>query len=206
MASEITYAEVKFKNESKTSGANPGSPAALEEKTSPHKSKPGFHKQLFASLLILLLLLAISFFIAFVKKMWGCCPEHWMDSNTSCYFIPAESKTWTDSKKKCTEMGAHLLVINSREEQQFISKTLKKYTAYYVGLSDLERKNHWQWIDQSPYDENAVSWHSGEPNDSNEHCVLLNYRNSNQDGVWGLNDANCEIPQSSICETMKLYL
>ncbi|XP_006903197.1 PREDICTED: C-type lectin domain family 4 member A isoform X3 [Elephantulus edwardii] len=167
MASEITYAEVKFKNESKTSGANPGSPA---------------------------------------EKMWGCCPEHWMDSNTSCYFIPAESKTWTDSKKKCTEMGAHLLVINSREEQQFISKTLKKYTAYYVGLSDLERKNHWQWIDQSPYDENAVSWHSGEPNDSNEHCVLLNYRNSNQDGVWGLNDANCEIPQSSICETMKLYL
>ncbi|XP_049740773.1 C-type lectin domain family 4 member A-like [Elephas maximus indicus] len=68
MASELTYAEMKFKNESNTSGSNSEPPAAPKEKTSPRQSNPGFPKQLLASLLTHLLLLAISSFIAFISK------------------------------------------------------------------------------------------------------------------------------------------
>uniref|UniRef100_G1Q9Q0 C-type lectin domain family 4 member A n=1 Tax=Myotis lucifugus TaxID=59463 RepID=G1Q9Q0_MYOLU len=66
MTSEITYAEVSFKNESTSLGTKSEPPAAPKEKTSLHKSNPGFPKALLPSLLILLLLLAISFFIAFI--------------------------------------------------------------------------------------------------------------------------------------------
>lgn len=65
MNSEITYAEVRFKNEPKSSGTKSEPPTAPKEKTNPQKSDSSFPK-LLASLLILLLLLTISFLIAFI--------------------------------------------------------------------------------------------------------------------------------------------
>nr|XP_023404846.1 C-type lectin domain family 4 member A-like [Loxodonta africana] len=235
MALEITYAEVRFKNESDTSGANSERPAAPKEKTSPQQSNDGFPKKLPASLLILLLLLAISSFIAFIiflqeysrllkekknskevfhekwicektnlnveGKVCGCCPVNWIISNTSCYFISSEAKTWTESEKNCSGMGAHLVVINTKEEQLLITQKLKK-SSYYLGLSDPEATHQWQWVDQSPYSTSVTFWHHGEPDNHTGPCVLINIR----DGSWGWDDASCDVPQKSICELMKIYL
>ncbi|XP_042636368.1 C-type lectin domain family 4 member A-like [Orycteropus afer afer] len=237
MASEITYAEVRFNGESKFSGAKSEPPAAPREKTSPHKSNSGFPKKLLALLLIFLLLLAISFFIAFIiffqrysqllkekknlkglfheklacektdliveGKDWGCCPENWVVSDTSCYFISSERKTWNESENNCSGMGAHLLVINSEEEQQLILQKLNRRFAYYVGLSDPEGIHQWQWVDQSPYNKSVTFWHPGEPSSPNERCVIINYI-KNQ--FWGWNDAPCDEFQNSVCEMMKIYI
>ncbi|XP_004387332.1 C-type lectin domain family 4 member A-like isoform X2 [Trichechus manatus latirostris] len=202
MSSEITYAEVRFKNEFNASGAVSKPPAAPKEKTSPYQRNPGFPKQLLASLLILLLLLAISFFIAFMRKGWGCCPENWIVSNTSCYFISFKFSNWTNSEKNCIGMGAHLLVINTKEEQLLIIQKLNRHSAYYVGLSDPEGMRQWQWVDQSPYNESVVFWHSGEPSNHNERCVIINLVNGN----WGWNDIPCAGRQNWICEMMKIFL
>ncbi|KAM9672378.1 C-type lectin domain family 4 member A-like isoform 2-T2 [Trichechus inunguis] len=202
MSSEITYAEVRFKNEFNASGAVSKPPAAPKEKTSPYQRNPGFPKQLLASLLILLLLLAISFFIAFMRKGWGCCPENWIVSNTSCYFISFKFSNWTNSEKNCIGMGAHLLVINTKEEQLLITQELLGSLAYYVGLSDPEGMRQWQWVDQSPYNKSVVFWHSGEPSNRNERCVIINLVNGN----WGWNDIPCAERQNWICEMMKIFL
>ncbi|KAM9672377.1 C-type lectin domain family 4 member A-like isoform 1-T1 [Trichechus inunguis] len=236
MSSEITYAEVRFKNEFNASGAVSKPPAAPKEKTSPYQRNPGFPKQLLASLLILLLLLAISFFIAFMiffqsysqllkgkkdpkevfhekllcektklnmeGKGWGCCPENWIVSNTSCYFISFKFSNWTNSEKNCIGMGAHLLVINTKEEQLLITQELLGSLAYYVGLSDPEGMRQWQWVDQSPYNKSVVFWHSGEPSNRNERCVIINLVNGN----WGWNDIPCAERQNWICEMMKIFL
>ncbi|XP_023404841.1 C-type lectin domain family 4 member A-like isoform X1 [Loxodonta africana] len=236
MASEVTYAEVRFKNESNTSSASSEPSAAPKEKTSPQQSNPGFPKQLLASLLIFLLLLAISSFIAFIiffqrcyqlpkekknsndvfhekltcektnltveGKGWGCCPENWIASNTSCYFISFKLSNWTESEKNCAGVGAHLLVINTKEEQLLIYQKLDKRFAYYMGLSDPERTYQWQWVDQSPYDKSVTFWHPGEPSDNNEHCVFINSVKAN----WGWNNAPCHESQNSVCEMMKIYL
>ncbi|ELK34788.1 C-type lectin domain family 4 member A [Myotis davidii] len=53
-------------------------------------------------------------------------------------------------------MKAHLLVINSKEEQDFIIQNLNKSKEYYVGLSDPEGNRDWQWVDQTPYNANAT--------------------------------------------------
>ncbi|XP_023597308.1 C-type lectin domain family 4 member C-like [Trichechus manatus latirostris] len=71
-------------------------------------------------------------------KGWSCCPENWVMSNTSCYFISSELNNWTESEKNCAGMGAHLLVINAEEEQLLITQKLDRKVAYYVGLSDSE--------------------------------------------------------------------
>uniref|UniRef100_A0A671DYY3 C-type lectin domain family 4 member A n=1 Tax=Rhinolophus ferrumequinum TaxID=59479 RepID=A0A671DYY3_RHIFE len=203
MTSEITYAEVRFKNESKSSGTKSEPPAAPKEKTSPYKSNPGFSKALFLSLLILLLLLAISFFIAFIKKDWSCCPKGWEPFSLNCYFISTKDKNWNESEKNCSGMKAHLLVINTKAEQEFITGKLDKNWAYFVGLSDPEGTGHWQWVDQTPYNQSATFWHPGEPSSHpDERCAALNARWQN----WGLNDIPCGESHRSICKVMKIYL
>uniref|UniRef100_A0A8D2AJV3 C-type lectin domain-containing protein n=1 Tax=Sciurus vulgaris TaxID=55149 RepID=A0A8D2AJV3_SCIVU len=241
MASEITYAEVRFKNELKSSGTNPDSPAAPKENTTPHKSNLSFPKLLLGSLLILALLLAISFFVAFIiffkkysqlleekkytismknpiytnlecvktnwtmeGKVWSCCPKNWKSFSSSCYFISTEAKSWNESQENCSRMGSHLVVINSKEEQDFITQNMDIYAAYYVGLSDPEGQGHWQWVDQTPYNQSATFWHAGEPSYGGEHCVILNYREKRTS--WGWNDCICNIRQRLVCEMMKIYL
>lgn len=236
MTSEITYAEVRFKNESKSSDTKSEPPAAPEEKTSPYKSNPGFSKTLFLSLLILLLLLAISFFIAFIiffqkysqllkekktlkefthtslecmkenltmkEKDWSCCPKGWKPFSLNCYFISTKDKNWDESKKNCSGMQAHLLVINTKAEQEFITGKLEKSKTYFVGLSDPKGTGNWQWVDQTPYNPSATFWHEGEPSNPDEHCASLNTRLEG----WGLNDIRCGESQRSICKMMKIYL
>ncbi|XP_023563179.1 C-type lectin domain family 4 member A-like [Octodon degus] len=137
-------------------------------------------------------------------KVWSCCPKNWMRFGSHCYFCPTEAKPWSESEERCSHMGAHLVVITSKEEQDFITQNTKLNTAYYMGLSDPQGQRHWQWIDQTPYNESVTFWHPGEPNDKKEHCVILNYRYSNR--KWGWNDVSCDRPQGSVCKMVNIYL
>ncbi|XP_049628459.1 C-type lectin domain family 4 member A [Suncus etruscus] len=204
MTTEITYAEEKIQNdpqsldipnEPKSSDTPSEAPVAPEEKRNPLQSKPDFHKLLIPFLLILLL--AVSFFIAFVGKKWSCCPENWMSFGSNCYFISTEETTWEKSKKNCEGMQAHLLVINSKEEQDFITKTVNK-TTYFIGLLRSQDRSHWQWIDQTPFNTSISFWLPGEPNDINEPCGTLHFNNK-----WGWNDLRCDRQHRSICKMMK---
>ncbi|KAJ7397631.1 hypothetical protein BTVI_133518 [Pitangus sulphuratus] len=58
-------------------------------------------------------------------------------------------------------MGSHLVVINSREEQEFLFNLAKEKvtnvyeTKYYIGLTSY-RNGQWQWVDQTPYEKTAT--------------------------------------------------
>lgn len=237
MTTEITYAEVRFKNEQPKSLGNASeAPVAPKEKTSTPKSNPGLLKLLLA-LVMILLLLTISFLIAFIiffqkyseliqekqfkqetthtileckkeklimeGKSWSCCPKNWTTFNTSCYFISTESKkNWNESKKNCMKMQAHLLVINTKEEQEFINSNVKNNFLYYLGLSYLKEEDDWQWVDQTPYNKNATFWFPDEPSPGNEHCAVLQTRKRK----WGLNNIPCTQDHASICEMLQIYL
>lgn len=136
------------------------------------------------------------------EKDWSCCPKNWKSFSLNCYFISNESRNWTESEKNCSGMKAHLLVINSKDEQDFISKKLDKKAAYYMGLSDPEGTRDWQWVDQTPYNKSATFWHQGEPSSPDERCVILNARSTK----WGWNDVPCEPLQRSICKMMKIFI
>ncbi|XP_035304586.1 C-type lectin domain family 4 member A-like isoform X4 [Cricetulus griseus] len=201
MASEITYAEVKFKNESNSPGTDSNSAAAPKVKPAPHLSKPGGPSLLFTSLMALFLLLAISFLVAFIYKVWSCCPKDWKAFSSHCYFISNDLANWNQSEEKCSSMGAHLMVVHSKEEQDFITKFLSDRDAYFIGLLDPGQRQ-WRWVDQTPYNESATFWHPGEPNNDKEQCVIVNHRLSG----WGWNDIPCSDTQKSVCQMKKIYL
>ncbi|MEJ1279896.1 hypothetical protein NN561_010833 [Cricetulus griseus] len=106
-------------------------------------------------------------------KVWSCCPKDWKAFSSHCYFISNDLANWNQSEEKCSSMGAHLMVVHSKEEQDFITKILSNRDAYFIGLLDPGHRQ-WRWVDQTPYNESATFWHRGEPNNDKEQCVIFN--------------------------------
>ncbi|XP_069338059.1 asialoglycoprotein receptor 2 isoform X1 [Eulemur rufifrons] len=46
-----------------------------------------------------------------------CCPVNWVEHEGSCYWFSRSGKSWLEAEKYCQLENAHLVVINSWEEQ-----------------------------------------------------------------------------------------
>ncbi|XP_062470087.1 C-type lectin domain family 4 member A isoform X4 [Pezoporus occidentalis] len=199
MASEITYAEVKFHNTS---------PAAVI-KVPPETKKQQHHPQkcpLWLPWLIslLLLLLCIALVAVLGEYSWACCPKGWKRFEGSCYYLSGDMMSWADSEQNCTGMGSHLVVINSEAEQDFLSKEVKKPSRrenHYIGLS--AQMGQWHWVDQTPFNVTAAFWREGEPsNPDYEKCVVI-HRTSRALNNW--NDVQCN-DHNRICEAAAIIV
>lgn len=136
-------------------------------------------------------------------KVWSCCPKDWKPFDSNCYFPSTDSvESWMESEEKCSGIGAHLVVIHSQEEQDFLPRILDTHAAYFIGLSDPGHRQ-WQWVDQTPYNGNATFWHEGEPSSDNEQCVIINHH---ENTGWGWSDSSCSDKQKLVCQVKKIYL
>uniref|UniRef100_A0A8C9XR88 C-type lectin domain-containing protein n=1 Tax=Sander lucioperca TaxID=283035 RepID=A0A8C9XR88_SANLU len=78
------------------------------------------------------------------------CPAEWRMFSSSCYLLSAESGSWEKGRQYCRDRGADLVVIDSSEEQMFLSKCIKKDTQYWIGLTDRDEEGTWKWVDGTP--------------------------------------------------------
>ncbi|XP_047455950.1 CD209 antigen-like protein E [Mugil cephalus] len=76
------------------------------------------------------------------------CPASWKMFSGSCYFLSQEKRYWVEGRQDCKSKGADLVVIDSSEEQIFISNITKTYT--WIGLNDREEEGTWKWVDGTP--------------------------------------------------------
>ncbi|XP_051765532.1 CD209 antigen-like protein E [Ctenopharyngodon idella] len=91
-------------------------------------------------------------------------------NQSSFYYISSEKKSWTESRKYCTERGADLIIINNKEEQDFVKK-MSDGVKVWIGLTDSDVEDTWKWVDDTYLTSNF--WGSGEPNGrTGENCVL----------------------------------
>ncbi|KAA8590712.1 hypothetical protein FQN60_014646, partial [Etheostoma spectabile] len=116
----------------------------------------------------------------------------WEYFSGSFYHISSFEKTWQESRDDCLQKGADLVIINSKEEDNFM-RTFEK--RLWIGLTDSETEGTWKWVDGTPLNESY--WASKEPNGGRtENCVEL--QNFVFENSW--NDVNCSAPLYSICE------
>ncbi|XP_045561153.1 uncharacterized protein isoform X2 [Salmo salar] len=126
------------------------------------------------------------------------CPEGWKTSVSSCYYTTTMIKTWEESRKDCNERGAHLVIINSREEQTFINGLYGPGNETWIGLTNVDTEGTWKWVDGTPL--TTAYWKTGKPSSylgANQDCVEFFHRSSDL-GEW--NDEECHKPNNWICE------
>ncbi|XP_051259620.1 CD209 antigen-like protein E [Dicentrarchus labrax] len=126
------------------------------------------------------------------------CPEGWKMFNNTCYLLSNESGTWDKAREDCRNRGADLVVINSEEEETFLSKFIP-YNAW-IGLTDREEEGTWKWIDGTPLTLTYWGLHQpdnggGDPLWGEEDCAHIRTEVSTH---W--NDLSCEASLRWICE------
>ncbi|XP_073685355.1 uncharacterized protein [Garra rufa] len=98
-----------------------------------------------------------------LKGQWTCY-------QSSLYYFSSDFKSWTESRRYCTERGADLIIINNKEKQDFVHK-MSPSAYFWIGLADNDEEGKWKWVDGSTL--TTGFWRSGEPTGYKDaKCVL----------------------------------
>ncbi|XP_014795563.1 PREDICTED: C-type lectin domain family 4 member E-like isoform X1 [Calidris pugnax] len=149
-------------------------------------------------------------------KQEGCvyCPKGWKHFQEKCYYLSADKMSWPESVQNCTGMmGSQLVVINSKEEQEFLFNLAKEVstkafeTKFYIGLAASE-SGQWQWVDQTPYNKAATFWKPGEPNLLfAEKCAAIHVKGKRDPNTYSnWNNVLCFTSCYRICELTVKYV
>uniref|UniRef100_A0A8C7JM33 C-type lectin domain family 4 member M n=1 Tax=Oncorhynchus kisutch TaxID=8019 RepID=A0A8C7JM33_ONCKI len=135
------------------------------------------------------------------QKIRKTCPDGWRLWGSSCYFLSTEMKTWEESRLDCLNRGANLVIINSKEEQEFLFGLNK---GAWIGLSDSVTEGTWKWVDGTPLTTPSY-WYSQQPDNGGdnpangeEDCVELNTETWLPVKAW--KDQSCFNNRYWICE------
>uniref|UniRef100_A0A3B5BG28 C-type lectin domain-containing protein n=1 Tax=Stegastes partitus TaxID=144197 RepID=A0A3B5BG28_9TELE len=125
------------------------------------------------------------------------CPAGWSMFTSTCYLLSQESGSWDEGRKDCKGQGADLVVINSPEEQTFLSMFKRGHT--WIGLNDKEKEGTWTWVDGTPL--TLSYWRNNQPDNGGGHPQLgeedcAHFRH--EIGYW--NDISCTTSLQWICE------
>ncbi|KAK9976535.1 hypothetical protein ABG768_021740 [Culter alburnus] len=115
----------------------------------------------------------------------------WIYGHSSFYYISSEKKSWNESRSYCTERGADLIIINNKEEHDFVQKIIDRHSLFWIGLTDIDEEGSWKWVDGST--PTFWYWGANEPNGKREeNCALVH------SSFWA--DYPCDDAYFWICE------
>ncbi|MBN3321212.1 CLC4E protein, partial [Atractosteus spatula] len=133
------------------------------------------------------------------ERVCQYCPQGWELFNSKCYYFSTDKLSWSDSGKGCKTQGANLLIIDSREEQEFFTRHPKR-DYYWIGLSDSDKENYWTWVDNTVLTTGYWSTPKINSNRANN-CAVINI---NAKGLKNWVDVGCMAAHRRICETKAL--
>ncbi|XP_042290121.1 C-type lectin domain family 4 member M-like [Thunnus maccoyii] len=132
----------------------------------------------------------------YTRKKRNCepCQTGWFHFQASCYAIGNQS-TWEEARDDCRSKKADLVVIESPDEQEFISNITRAglgTSGYWIGLR--AEAGSWQWVNGSDLTEDF--WMQ-QPADG--HQCVISVQESN-----GLKAVSCDVKNGWICEKKAL--
>ncbi|XP_037769352.2 killer cell lectin-like receptor subfamily B member 1B allele A [Chelonia mydas] len=121
----------------------------------------------------------------------GCklCPRHWVPHRDKCYWVSKDNQYWSGGHADCSRRESHLLVIQDREELEFIQNITRDQNHVWIGLSITSPGRNWTWVDGSLF--NQTRFTVSRPAEDNS-CAAVK---KNQ-----IKSENCNTPYKWICQ------
>ena len=93
------------------------------------------------------------------------------------YKVFWERRTWQEAKKRCEELGGHLACVQSREENDFLTK-LTEGKGVWLGGTDEAKEGEWRWVTGAK--PTYANWGPTQPNNGGrlgrQHYLWMSYR------------------------------
>uniref|UniRef100_A0A8D0GSN8 C-type lectin domain-containing protein n=1 Tax=Sphenodon punctatus TaxID=8508 RepID=A0A8D0GSN8_SPHPU len=122
------------------------------------------------------------------------CPEEWKTHQGTCYYFSTEKKNWTDARQFCREQEAHLVSINTDDEQYFlIEHVANDNNIRWLGASYAVKENTWLWDDNSSLSFSYWILTKNNTGGNQENCSCMQ-----SNGVW--HRSQCSLHYHWICE------
>ncbi len=98
--------------------------------------------------------------------------------NNHFYKFYAEQLTWKEAQARCEELGGHLVIIDSKEEQRIVSHLISSsaWQDCWLGITDENQEGEWVTVAGGPL--SYSNWYTAQPNNKQwqEHFGLLSNR------------------------------
>ncbi|CAL8253682.1 unnamed protein product [Arctogadus glacialis] len=122
------------------------------------------------------------------------CPNGWKKFGCKCYKTSDTYQSWNKSREFCVSHGADLVVVDSKEEMDFISEL---YGYYWLGATDEASEGTWRWVDGTVLLLDDPFWSGGGPQGGEGKNCLGNVWKQNQ---YKWEDRSCEESIKAFCE------
>ncbi|XP_070692065.1 C-type lectin domain family 4 member M-like [Pempheris klunzingeri] len=135
------------------------------------------------------------------------CLDGWVLFQSNCYLFLNfnyynDWRIWQQSRDRCREMHADLVVIESQEEQEFINNHTTDYSdvkhGYWIGLRVEDVTDRWMWVDGSNV---TVMYWTTQRGGHKASCALTL---PHAEPLANWQKTSCEMRNRWICETRAL--
>ncbi|EDO49408.1 predicted protein, partial [Nematostella vectensis] len=102
------------------------------------------------------------------------CHQGWIPFKGSCYVTFVDGKNWYDAESMCRDLGGYLVKIESKSEDEFVSRELAlPENLVWIGLMRSVINDSFVWVDGSMA--KYTNWGVGEPIVAGigKHCVQM---------------------------------
>ncbi|XP_058625142.1 C-type lectin domain family 4 member E-like isoform X2 [Onychostoma macrolepis] len=83
--------------------------------------------------------------------------EKWIRAQGRFYVFSTDIMDWNSSRRRCQDLGGDLVIINNKDEQEFLSKQVNGvYGYHWIGLTDSQTEGVWLWVDNNPLNDNLL--------------------------------------------------
>ncbi|XP_077310044.1 killer cell lectin-like receptor subfamily F member 2 [Lithobates pipiens] len=128
------------------------------------------------------------------------CPGGWLRHRENCYNISSGGgyRTWKESRKVCEELGADLLVIKDRGQEEFIKRFSRLQAGqamdmFWIGL--YRDGDGWRWVDGHLYNTGLFQILG----DTSGDCIQMH-------ATVGYYSDDCQSKQNWICQRRALKI